>query len=91
MFGKKNQKIPQPKKEELFNRVRPIVARQLEVAENKVILSAKVAEDLGADSLDATELVMALEEEFNIEILDEDVEKIKTIEDIIKYLADKIK
>ncbi|MDI6605700.1 MAG: phosphopantetheine-binding protein, partial [Candidatus Omnitrophota bacterium] len=49
-----------------------------------------IAEDLGADSLDAIEIIMGLEEGFNIEILDEDAEKMTTIDDIIVYLADKI-
>ena len=89
MFGKKEDKIPDQKKEELLRRIRPVIARQLEIDENKVVLSAKVAEDLGADSLDATELIMAFEEEFNIEIPDADIEKIKTVEDIVRYLADK--
>lgn len=89
MFGKKEDKIPQEKKEELFNRVRPVIAKQLEIDEARVVLSAKIADDLGVDSLDSTELVMALEEEFNIEILDEDTDKIKTIEDIVIYLANK--
>ncbi len=87
MFGRED--IPQDKKEELLVRIRPIIANQLKIGEDKVILSARVAEDLGADSLDATELIMALEQEFNIEILDTDIEKIKTVEDIVSYLADK--
>ena len=90
MFGKREEKIPEEKKQELFNRIKPIIASQLGVDTEKVTPSAKISDDLGADSLDSIELVMALEEEFNIEILDEDAEKIKTIDDIIVYLAGRI-
>ncbi len=88
MFGKKD--IPQDRKEELLNKIRPIIAQQLGISEDKIVLSAKITEDLGADSLDTIELTMALEEEFKIEILDEDAEKMKTIEDIVIYLAGKV-
>lgn len=74
---------------EIFSNVRAIIAKQLELDEAKVTLQSKIGEDLGADSLDATELVMALEEAYNIEILDEDAEKMLTVKDILAYL-DKI-
>jgi acyl carrier protein len=69
-------------------RVRAIIVEQLGVEENDVIPAAKFIEDLGADSLDTVELVMAFEEEFDIEIPDEDAEKITTVGDAIQYIKD---
>ncbi|MFQ5828272.1 MAG: acyl carrier protein [Candidatus Methylomirabilia bacterium] len=69
-------------------RVREIVAEQLGVAEDEVTPTAKFIEDLGADSLDTVELVMAFEEEFGFEIPDEDAEKIGTVGDAIQYIKD---
>ena len=74
-------------KDEILLKLKPIIATQLNVDEAKITLQSKLNEDLGADSLDSTELVMALEEEFNIEILDEDAEKMQTVEDVINYLV----
>jgi acyl carrier protein len=68
-------------------KVRKIIAEQLAVSEEEVKASASFVDDLGADSLDQVELVMALEEEFNIEISDEDAEKIKTVQDTLKYVT----
>jgi acyl carrier protein len=73
----------------LEQRVKEIIVDQLGVDENEVTDSAHFIEDLGADSLDTVELVMAFEEEFNIEIPDEDAEKITTVGSAIKYLKDK--
>lgn len=87
MFGRKEGDIPEERKQALFLRVRTIIASQLKIGEEKIIPASKINEDLGADSLDALEIVMALEEEFNLEILDEDQEKIKTVEDVVVYLA----
>lgn len=69
-------------------RVKEIVAEQLGVDEAQVTGEASFMDDLGADSLDTVELVMALEEEFDIEISDEDAEKIATVQDAIDYIAD---
>ncbi len=69
-----------------FDRVKGIVVEQLGVAEVEVTPEASFVEDLGADSLDVVELVMALEEEFNVEIPDEDAEKIATVGEAVKYL-----
>ena len=71
------------------DKVKSIVAEQLGVKPEEVTLEAKFVEDLGADSLDTVELVMALEEEFGIEIPDEDAEKITTVGDAIKYIEEK--
>ncbi|PYM53785.1 MAG: acyl carrier protein [Candidatus Rokuibacteriota bacterium] len=69
-------------------RVKEIVVEQLGVEENDVAPAAKFIEDLGADSLDTVELVMAFEEEFDIEIPDEDAEKITTVGDAIQYIKE---
>ena len=69
-------------------RVKQIVAEQLGVDEAQVTLEASFMEDLGADSLDTVELVMALEEEFDIEISDEDAEKIQTVQDAVTYITE---
>ena len=67
-------------------RVKEIIVEQLGVNESEVIPEAKFVDDLGADSLDLVELVMALEEEYNMEISDEDAEKILTVGDAIEYI-----
>jgi acyl carrier protein len=67
-------------------RVKEIIVEQLGVNENEVVPEAKFVDDLGADSLDLVELVMALEEEYNMEISDEDAEKILTVGDVIEYI-----
>ncbi|MGH8015348.1 MAG: acyl carrier protein [Candidatus Zixiibacteriota bacterium] len=69
-------------------RVKNIIVEQLGVEESQVTDTAKFVEDLGADSLDTVELVMALEEEFSIEIPDEDAEKIVTVGDAVGYIND---
>jgi acyl carrier protein len=67
-------------------KVKKIIVEQLGVEAEEVTLEAKFIEDLGADSLDTVELIMALEEEFGIEIPDEDAEKIVTVKDAIEYI-----
>jgi len=67
-------------------RVKEIIVEQLGVNEAEVTAEAKFVDDLGADSLDLVELVMALEEEYNLEISDEDAEKILTVGDAIEYI-----
>ena len=69
-------------------RVKEIVAEQLGVDESQVTNEASFMDDLGADSLDTVELVMALEEEFDIEISDENAEKIQTVQDAVDYLTE---
>ena len=71
------------------DKVREIVVNQLGVSPDQATDNAKFVEDLGADSLDQVELVMALEEEFGIEIPDEDAEKITTVGDAVKYIEEK--
>ncbi|MEY4069579.1 MAG: hypothetical protein RL721_193 [Candidatus Eisenbacteria bacterium] len=67
-------------------KVKEIIARELEVEISKVVPEAKFIEDLNADSLDTVELVMALEEEFGVEIPDEDADKLKSVGDALNYL-----
>ncbi|HEY5513292.1 MAG TPA: acyl carrier protein [Geomonas sp.] len=69
-------------------RIKEIVAEQLGVDEAQVSNESSFMDDLGADSLDTVELVMALEEEFEIEISDEDAEKIQSVQDAIDYITD---
>ena len=75
--------------EAVADRVRAIIAEQLGVKLEEVTDSASFIEDLGADSLDTVELVMALEEEFGIEIPDEDAEKMGSVSEAIKYIESK--
>ena len=75
---------------ELENRVAEIIVEQLGVAREEVVPEASLIDDLGADSLDIVELVMAMEEEFDVEIPDDDAEKIQTIGDAISYLKEKL-
>ncbi len=70
----------------LFDEVKEVVVEQLSVNADEVKEESKFVEDLGADSLDVVELVMALEEKFDIEIPDEDAEKIATVSDAIKFI-----
>lgn len=71
---------------EMEERLRKIVAEQLGVDETQIVPSASFTDDLNADSLDLVELIMSLEEEFGIEISDEDAEKILTVSDALSYL-----
>jgi acyl carrier protein len=75
---------------EIADKVKGIVAEQLGVKIEEVKEEAKFIDDLGADSLDTVELVMALEEEFGAEIPDEDAEKLTTVGDAIKYIEEKV-
>lgn len=70
-------------------KIKNIIVEQLGVTPEKIKLEAKFIEDLGADSLDIVELVMAVEEEFDLEIPDEDAEKLKTVNDFQTYLVSK--
>jgi acyl carrier protein len=67
-------------------KVKSIIVEQLGVNEEQVVAEAKFIEDLGADSLDTVELVMAFEEEFSIEVPDEDAEKLQSVGDVVKYI-----
>ena len=71
-------------------RVIEIIVEQLGVSEEEVALEASFVDDLGADSLDLVELIMALEEEFGLEISDEDAEKIQTVQDVVNYITEHV-
>ncbi len=72
----------------VFEKVKSIIVDQLDVDENKVTEVANIQDDLGADSLDIVDLVMSFEEEFDLEIPDDQVEKIKTVGDIVKFIEE---
>lgn len=76
--------------EEIFEKVKKIIVEQLGVAETTVTSEASFVDDLGADSLDIVELVMALEEEFSIEIPDADAEKVATVGDVVDYIKENV-
>lgn len=78
------------KNSEIEVRVKKIVGEQLGVKEEEITTDASFVDDLGADSLDTVELVMALEEEFETEIPDEDAEKIATVKDAVKYIVERL-
>jgi acyl carrier protein len=73
----------------VFDKIREIIVEQLDVDEDKVTTDASITEDLGADSLDVVDLVMSIEESFDLEIPDEEVENIKTVGDIVKFIEAK--
>ncbi len=72
----------------IFDKVKGIIVNQLGVEEDEVTMEAAFIDDLGADSLDIVELVMAFEEEFDMEIPDEDAEKIRTVGDAVNYITE---
>ncbi len=74
--------------QDVFDKVKKIIVEQLSAEESEVTPEASFIEDLGADSLDIVELIMALEEEFGVEIPDEDAEKIATVGDAVKYIQE---
>ena len=76
---------------EIFDKVKSIIAERLSVDENKITQDSSFIEDLGADSLDTVELIMQLEEAFDMQIPDEDAEKLTTVGDAIKYIEDHMK
>ena len=78
-------------KDEIIKKVKEITSEQLGVDESQITPEAKFIDDLGADSLDIVELVMALEEEFNLEISDEEAEKLIAVQKVVDYLENRIK
>ncbi len=76
--------------EEIFEKVKKIIVEQLGVAETSITMEASFIDDLGADSLDIVELIMALEEEFDMEIPDNDAEKVVTVGDVVDYIKDHV-
>ena len=74
----------------VFEKVREIICDPLDVAEDDVTMESNIADDLGADSLDVVDLVMSLEEEFDAEFPDEDIESIKTVGDVVKFIEEHV-
>lgn len=73
----------------IFEKVAAILAEQLDAEEDSITLDTNLVEDLGADSLDVVDLVMTLEDEFDMEIPDEDIVEVRTVGDIVKYLEER--
>lgn len=76
--------------EEIFSKIKDILVDQLSAEEDEIKMDSNFIDDLNADSLDIVELVMAMESEFDIEIPDEDAEKIKTVEDAVSYVKERM-
>ncbi|ARC85687.1 acyl carrier protein [Clostridium argentinense CDC 2741] len=74
----------------MFEKIRERIAEQLSIEEDEIKMESSFIDDLGADSLDIVELIMALEEEFDIEIPDEDAEKISTVGDVVEYIKARV-
>ncbi len=70
----------------VFEKIREILCQQLDIEEDTVTMESSIIDDLGADSLDVVDLLMTMEDEFDIEVPDEDVEKMKTVGDLVKYV-----
>ena len=70
----------------VFEKIRAILSEQFDVEEDKISLDTNIADDLGADSLDVVDLLMTLEDEFDLEIPDEEVEDIRTVGSLVKYI-----
>lgn len=72
----------------VFEKIRALLSEQLDIEEDDITMESKLAEDLGADSLDVVDLIMAIEDEFEVEVLDEDIEKVVTVGDIVNYVSE---
>ena len=70
----------------VFEKIRAILAEQLDVEEDEITMESNIAEDLGADSLDVVDHIMSIEDEFEIEVPDDQVENIKTVGDVVNYI-----
>lgn len=73
-----------------FAEVKTVIAEELEVEETQIAMESNIVDDLGADSLDVVELIMRLEEKFEVEIPDEDAEKIQTVSDAVQFIDSKL-
>ena len=74
----------------IFEKIRKLISEQLEIDEKEITIKSSFQDDLNADSLDVVELIMSIEDEFGIEIPDEDAEKISTVEDAVGYIQEQI-
>lgn len=72
----------------VFEKLRTILAEQLDAEEESITLETDIADDLGADSLDVVEMLMAIEDEFDVEIPDEEIENLKTVGSVVNYIQD---
>ena len=72
----------------VFEKIREILCNQFDVDEDAVTLTTRISEDLGADSLDAVDMLMSLEDEFDVEIPDEEIENIRTVGDLVSYIEE---
>ena len=72
----------------VFDKIKAILVDQLDVDENKVTMEASITDDLGADSLDIADIVMSIEEEFNVEVPNDQLQNIKVVGDIVKYIEE---
>lgn len=72
----------------VFEKIREILCNQFDVEDDAVTLSTRISEDLGADSLDAVDMLMSLEDEFDVEIPDEEIENIRTVGDLVSYIEE---
>ncbi len=70
----------------VFEKIRAILCEQLDVEESAVTMDSNIAEDLGADSLDVVDLIMSIEDEFGLEVPDDQIENIKTVGDVVNYI-----
>lgn len=75
---------------EIFEKLQEIIADQLELDIDNISLDSHILDDLGADSLDVVDLIMSIEDEFDVEVPDEALEDIRTVEDMVKYLEDRV-
>lgn len=75
----------------MFEKIKALIVKELGIDESKITMEARLSEDLGADSLDAVELIMAIEDEFNIEVNDEAAQDIQKVADIVKFVEESIK
>lgn len=75
----------------IFEKVKKLISKELDVLETKITLETRLSEDLGADSLDAVELVMALEDEFGISVSDDDAKDLNTVKAIVEYIENNAK
>ncbi len=73
----------------VFEKVRAILVEQMDVDEDTVTMESSITDDLGADSLDVVDMVMSLEEEFDVEIPDEEIESMRTVGDIVRFIEQK--
>ncbi len=74
--------------EEIFEKLKTIIVEQLGVKEGEISLTAHFADDLGADSLDIVEMIMAVEEEFSIQVSDDEAESLEKVQDVVKFIED---